>query len=91
MMTRDALVGGVLAATDKVVQQVSDGDFHAALKSSADRRALLDQLAAQDPHAAEHGFLRALRDAAAESEAALDAMKAAAKRPVQGGRLCTKA
>jgi hypothetical protein len=87
MLTRDALVGGVLAATEKVVQQVCYGDFQA----SADRRAMLDQLAAQDPHAAEHGFLRALREAAAESEAALDSMKAAAKHSAAGGRLCMKA
>jgi hypothetical protein len=91
MLTRDALVAGVLAATDKVVQQVGNGDFHAASKSSADRRALLEQLAVQDPHGAEHGFLRALREAAAESDAALDAMKVATNHREKGGRLCMKA
>jgi hypothetical protein len=92
MIARDALVAGVLAATDRVVQQANVGDWPAAIKSSQDRRLLLEQLTNQEPQAGEHGFLRALRDAAAESDAALATMSAST--PVinsTGGRLCTKA
>jgi hypothetical protein len=92
MIARDALVAGVLAATDRVVQQANVGDWPAALKSSQDRRALLEQLVNQEPQSGEHGFLRALRDAAAESDAALATMSGPI--PAQGavgGRLCTKA
>jgi len=96
MIARDSLVAGVLAATDKVVQQVGSGDWQAAQSSSAERRKLLDQLLQQEPQAAEHGFLRALREAAAESEAALSTMHkhagaGAVRTPVAGNRLCTKA
>jgi hypothetical protein len=97
MIARDSLVAGVLAATDKMVQQVGSGDWQAAQGSSAERRVLLDQLLQQEPQAAEHGFLRALREAAAESEAALFTMRqqagatGAARTPIAGSRLCTKA
>ena len=95
MIARDALVAGVLAATDKVVEQVATGNWQAALKSSADRRALLEQLVRQEPQAGEHGFLRALREAAAESDAALAAMTNVSadksERVDAGGRLCMKA
>jgi hypothetical protein len=77
---RDALIAGVLNATDKLVGDVQRGDWQSAGKTVADRRLLLEQLAKQEPQAGEHGFLRALRDAANESEAALKAMSNAASR-----------
>ena len=96
MIARDALVAGVLAATDKVVQQATVGDWQAALASSRDRRLLLEQLSQQVPQAEEHGFLRALREAAAESDAALTKMRAvpasaSSSNGTGGNRLCTKA
>ena len=92
MIARDALVAGVLAATDKVVQQANAGDWPAALKSSQDRRLLLEQLATQEPQVGEHGFLRALREAAAESDAALITMsRPSPASSIASGRLCTKA
>ena len=107
MIARDSLVAGVLAATDKVVQQVSLGDMQGAFKTSADRRALLEQLAQQPTQAGEHDFLRALREAAAESDAALATIRDHSGRDqlsrdqsspetlrtsgAVGTRLCTKA
>jgi len=95
MMPRDMLVAGVLAATDNVVQKATVGDWPAALESSRDRRLLLEQLTQQEPQVGEHAFLRALREAAAESDAALATMSATpAKLPngsAAGNRLCTKA
>ncbi len=99
MIARDTLVAGVLAATDKVVQQVNVGDWQAALASSNDRRLLLDQLAQQESQPEEHGFLRALREAAVESDAALIHMSKMSAAPANvpngnpavGNRLCTKA
>ena len=99
MIARDTLVAGVLAATDKVVQQANVGDWSAAKKSSDDRRLLLEQLTAQEPQVAEHGFLRALREAAAESDVALARMSkpstapaiSPSANPAIGSRLCTKA
>jgi hypothetical protein len=91
MIARDALVAGVLAATDKVVQQATVGDWQAALDSSRDRRLLLEQLSQQEPQAGEHGFLHALREAAAESDAALTKMRAVPTSNRAGNRLCTKA
>ena len=73
-ISRDTLIAGVLDATDKLVGQVGRGDWNSAHKTVADRRLLLEQLAKQEPQPGEHGFLRALRDAATESEAALKAM-----------------
>jgi len=78
---RNVLIDGVLAATDKIVNQVGRGDWQSADKTVADRRVLLEQLAKQEPQAGEHDFLRALRDAASESEAALKAMSQAPNRP----------
>lgn len=99
MIERATLVAGVLAATDKVVQQVNAGDWSAAKKSSDDRRLLLEQLTAQEPQVAEHGFLRALREAAAESDVALARMSntstasviSPSANPAIGSRVCTKA
>jgi len=85
LYNKEMLIAGVLAATDKMVGHVGSGDFLSAQKTLADRRVLLEQLASQAPQPGEHDFLRALREAAAESEAALKAMSAAASRP------CTKA
>lgn len=78
MIAREALLAGVLAATDKVVQHANAGEWQAAHKISADRRVLLEQLASQEPQANEHGFVRALREAAAESDAALALMSQSA-------------
>ncbi len=74
---RETLIAGVLAATDKLVQQVGQGDWQSADKTIADRRLLLEQLSKQGPQPGEHDFLRALREAAAESEAALATMSQA--------------
>jgi hypothetical protein len=74
------LIAGVLAATDKIVQQAGQGDWQSADKTSADRRLLLEQLSQQGPQPGEHDFLRALREAAAESEAALAKMSKAGSR-----------
>ena len=78
MIARDTLIAGVLAATDKMVAQAGNGDWQSAHKTAADRRVLLEQLARQEPQAGEHDFLRALRDAAAESETALKTMSQSA-------------
>ncbi|HYM34575.1 MAG TPA: hypothetical protein VET48_04215 [Steroidobacteraceae bacterium] len=75
---RATLIEGVLAATEKLVNHVGNGDWQSAHKTVADRRLLLEQLARQEPQPGEHDFLRALRDAASESEAALRAMNSAA-------------
>jgi lipid A disaccharide synthetase len=94
MIERAALVAGVLAATDQVVQQATVGDWPAALQSSQDRRLLLEQLAKQEPQLKEHGFLRALREAATESDVALKKMGANTETVLSGSpaisRLCTK-
>ena len=81
---RETLIAGVLAATERMVGQVGSGDFRSAQKTVADRRVLLEELAKQGPQPGEHDFLRALRDAATESEEALKAMSSAASRQ------CTK-
>jgi hypothetical protein len=101
VIAREALVAGVLAATDKVVQRAYMGDWQAARQSSNDRRLLLEQLTQQEPQAGEHGFLRALREAAAESDAALAQMSSISKTNsastdgpsgtlAAGNRLCSK-
>ncbi len=71
---RETLIAGVLAATDKLVQHAGRRDWQSADKTIADRRLLLEQLAKQPARPGEHDFLRALREAAAESEAALATM-----------------
>jgi hypothetical protein len=75
MIARDTLIAGVLAATDKLVAHIGANDWQSAHKTAADRRMLLEQLAQQEPQPGEHDFVRALRDAAAESDAALRAMQ----------------
>jgi len=74
MIARDALIGGVLAATDKLVRQAEHGDWQSVAKTAAQRRVLLEQLQSAPPKAGEHDFLKALRAAVAESEAALAVM-----------------
>jgi hypothetical protein len=86
MLGRERLIAGVLAATDKLVQHAERGEWQSAGKTVADRRLLLEQLSQQPPQPGEHDFLRALREAAAESEAALATMSRA-----ESGRICTKA
>ena len=76
---RDALITGVLAATEQLVRHAGNADWQSANKTVADRRLLLEQLAAQPAQPGEHDFLRALREAAAESEAALAKMRSAGK------------
>lgn len=75
MLVRERLIASVLAATDKISQQAGAGEWQSAGKTAADRRLLLEQLAQQPPQPGEHDFLRALREAAAESEAALAKMR----------------
>jgi hypothetical protein len=77
---REVLIAGVLAATDRLVQQAGQGDWQSADKTVADRKMLLEQLSKQGPQPGEHDFLRALREAAAESEAALAKMSQARPR-----------
>jgi predicted RNA-binding protein YlxR (DUF448 family) len=77
---RETLIAGVLAATDKLVQHAGRGDWLSADKTVADRKLLLEQLAQQTPQPGEHDFLRALREAAAESEAALAKMSQAERK-----------
>ena len=81
MVSRELLIGGVLAATDKLVQQAGRGDWSSAAKTVEQRRMLLDALARGEAQPGEHEFLKALRAAAAESEAALSVMSKPAVQP----------
>jgi hypothetical protein len=78
---RETLIAGVLDATDRLVSHVGRGDWQSANQTAADRRVLLDELAKQGGKPEEHGFLKALRQAAVESEAALDAMRHGSVKP----------
>jgi hypothetical protein len=71
VIARVDLLASVLAATDRVVEQAGDGDWAGALKTSANRHQLLEQLAAQQTHSPQDSFLHVLRAAAAEADAAL--------------------
>ena len=77
MMSRDALIGNVLAATDKLVQQVGQGDWSSVAKTVEQRRMFLEALSSSEPQAGEHDFLTAMRAAVAESDAAVAVMSKA--------------
>lgn len=77
MLTRDALIGNVLAATDKLVQQVGQGDWSSVAKTVEQRRMFLEALSSSEPQAGEHDFLQAMRAAVAESDAAVAVMSQA--------------
>ncbi|HTE40130.1 MAG TPA: hypothetical protein VK629_04825 [Steroidobacteraceae bacterium] len=83
-MARDTLIGGVLAATDKVARQAEQGDWQSVTKTVEQRRMLLDALQRAEPQSGEHDFLKALRAAVTESEAAVDVMKKATVLPTSG-------
>jgi hypothetical protein len=73
-MTRP-LADGVMAATYKLVQQAMNGQWQEVPKTIEERRALLDQLAAT-ASPKDRPWLDALRQAMAESDAAVAKMKA---------------
>jgi hypothetical protein len=74
MITRDTLISGVLAATDRLVDQAAQGDWSSAKKTVEQRQMFLHALAQSTPQAGDHDFLKILQSAAAESEAAIAAM-----------------
>jgi len=74
MITRENLIGSVLAATDKLVQQAGQGDWSSVAKTAEQRRMFLDALSASEPQSGEHDFLKAMRAAIAESDAAIAVM-----------------
>lgn len=76
MLSRDALIGNVLAATDKLVQQVGQGDWSSVAKTVEQRRMFLEALSSE-PQTGEHDFLQAMRAAVAESDAAVAVMSKA--------------
>lgn len=75
MIARETLIGSVLAATDKLVQQAGQGDWASVAKTAEQRRMFLDALSASEPQAGEHDFLKAMRAAVAESDAAISVMR----------------
>jgi len=92
MIARDTLIGGVLAATDKLVRQAEQGDWASVAKTAQQRRAILEALANHAAPAGEHDFLKALRAAVAESDRALGVMGGGAQDPsARQDGLCTKA
>ena len=76
MITRDSLISGVLAATDRLVDQAAQGDWSSAKKTVEQRRMFLHALSQSEAQPGDHDFLKMLHAAAAESEQALAAMKA---------------
>src|SRR5262245_42675590 len=67
------LADGVMAATQRLVQQAMSGQWHEVPKTVEERRVLLDQLASSaSPQDRE--WLGALRQAMAESDAAVAKM-----------------
>jgi hypothetical protein len=96
MIAREQLIGGVLAATERLVQQAGQGDWQSVAKTVEQRRMFLDALSASEPQAGEHDFLKAMRAAVAESEAAVAVMskpEQTSPEPYHPGssRLCMKA
>lgn len=89
MISRNTLVGGVLAATDKLVKQAGDGDWSSVAKTVEQRHMLLDALTQSPPQAGEHDFLKALRAAVAESDAAIAVMSGGPAASTDS--VCTKA
>jgi hypothetical protein len=68
------LISGVLAATDRLVDQAAQGDWSSAKKTVEQRQMFLHALAQRETQAGDHDFLKILQSAAAESEAAIAAM-----------------
>jgi hypothetical protein len=81
MITRDTLISGVLAATDRLVDQAAQGDWSSAKKTVEQRQMFLHALSQSEAQAGDHDFLNILRAAAAESEAAIAAMSSNYKLP----------
>jgi hypothetical protein len=80
-----ATADGVLAATHRLVQQAMTGEWLAVARTVEERRVLLDELSARAA-AGDQGWLAALRQAMAESDAAVERMRAAdAARASQSG------
>jgi hypothetical protein len=70
------IADGVLAATQKLVQQAMTGQWHDVPKTVEQRRALMDELSATaSPQ--DHQWLFALKQAMAESDAAVELMRKA--------------
>jgi hypothetical protein len=78
MIARETLIGSVLAATDRLVQQAGQGDWSSVAKTVEQRRMFLDALSSSEPQSGEHDFLQAMRAAIAESDAAIAVMSKAA-------------
>jgi hypothetical protein len=91
MITRNALIGGVLAATDKLVKQVGEGDWPSVAKTIEQRHTLLNELKDSAPQTGEHDFLKALRAAVAESDAAVAVMSQSSPAIAGASKLCMKA
>ena len=70
------IADGVLAATQKLVQQAMTGQWQDVPKTVEERRALMDQLAAS-ARPQDHQWLFALKQAMAESDAAVELMRKA--------------
>lgn len=71
-----AIADGVMAATQRLVQQAMSGQWNEVPKTVEHRRALLDQLSASaSPQ--DRQWLGALQQAMAESDAAVNAMSQA--------------
>lgn len=72
------IADGVLAATHRLVQQAMSGQWHEVPKTIEERRVLLDKLSASaSPQ--DQQWLGALRQAMAESDAAVASMTPAAE------------
>lgn len=70
------IADGVLAATQKLVQQAMTGQWQDVPKTVEERRALMDQLSAS-ARPQDHQWLFALKQAMAESDAAVELMRKA--------------
>ena len=68
------IADGVLAATQKLVQQAMTGQWQDVPKTVEERRALMDQLSAS-ARPQDHQWLFALKQAMAESDAAVELMQ----------------
>jgi hypothetical protein len=68
------LTDSIMAATDKLVKQAMSGNWKDIPTTLQQRRELLDQLMAAVKNPADHTALNALRQAVAESEAAVKTM-----------------
>jgi hypothetical protein len=77
MIARETLIGNVLAATDKLVKQAGQGDWSSVAKTAEQRRMFLEALSSSDPQPGEHDFLKAMRSAINESDAAIAVMSKA--------------